>query len=483
VTSKQQANWSPAANLPGGTYTVKTGVFSSDFNTSYGWNDNAASITVPQPVAPATSPTPAPAPPAPAAQAGTFYVDSAQGNDANSGTSPSQAWATLAKANQANLQPGQSLLFKRGGQWAGPLNIGWSGTATQPITVGAYGTGALPLINGSSTVMINLTGSYVTVDSIALSATPDHIDPGCTKYNPAGQTVGSRTGVLFGGNAQHDRFQNSDLTSLSVGLNIGLGANYNTITNNNFHDVNMMFTLTPQSVNNNDDAGAQNILISGDYTDISYNTFTGALACGYDYDGTNGQPMVMWGGQHNSIHHNYASGSGSNFIEEGANKGANRPADDNTLAYNVNIGTQFVTVHGPGDFWGPATNTKLYNNVTYTTGTGSITCRPCGTNILTMRNNIVWSDKSGTLDADVPFDEANDIFWNDAGNPYNPVPISSTSKLVNPMFVNPQAGDFHLQANSPALNTGSMQSVQAGYTTNRDGNTVGQNGTVNIGAY
>jgi hypothetical protein len=51
------------------------------------------------------------------------------------------------------------------------------------------------------------------------------------------------------------------------------------------------------------------------------------------------------------------------------------------------------------------------------------------------------------------------------------------------MFVNPQGGDFHLQANSPALNTGSMQSVQAGYTKNRDGNTVGQNGTVNIGAY
>jgi hypothetical protein len=359
--------------------------------------------------------------------------------------------------------------------------MGWNGTASQPITVGAYGdtTQPLPLFDGSSNVLLDVTGSYLTIDSIALSATPDYIDPGCRN-----QPVGHRTGIQFEATAQHNRFQNSDLTSLSVGVNLGLGSAYNSLTSNKFHDVNMMFTLTPQSVNNNDDAGAQNILISGDYNEISYNTFTGAKACGYDYDGINGQPMVLWGGQHNSIHHNFATGSGSNFIEEGANKAAGtRPADDNTLAFNINIGTQFVTIHGPGDYWGPATNTKLYNNVSYTTGGGSISCNPCGMNVLTMRNNIIWADTSGTLDADVPFDEANDIFWSDNGSPYNPVPISSTSKLVNPGFVNPQAHDFHLQATSPAMNAGSMQPFLAGYIINMDGTLTGQNGTADIGAY
>src|SRR5689334_3513936 len=43
-----------------------------------------------------------------------YYVDCTGGNDANSGTSESAAWKSLAKARAAVLLPGDRLLFRRG---------------------------------------------------------------------------------------------------------------------------------------------------------------------------------------------------------------------------------------------------------------------------------------------------------------------------------------------------------------------------------
>ncbi|MBP8824670.1 MAG: right-handed parallel beta-helix repeat-containing protein, partial [Flavobacteriales bacterium] len=87
------------------------------------------------------------------AHAADFYV-SPTGNDANNGTSQSTPWKTINRVNQATygLQPGDRVLFLRGGTWRGELLLGSSGTAGQPITVGAYGTGAKPLIKGSEPV-------------------------------------------------------------------------------------------------------------------------------------------------------------------------------------------------------------------------------------------------------------------------------------------------------------------------------------------
>jgi hypothetical protein len=81
----------------------------------------------------------------------TYYVDSVTGSDANPGTI-AQPWKTIAKVNAAKLQPGQSVGFKRGGLWRETLQPKQSGTAGNPITFGAYGTGDQPSINGSDIV-------------------------------------------------------------------------------------------------------------------------------------------------------------------------------------------------------------------------------------------------------------------------------------------------------------------------------------------
>ncbi|HMN06939.1 MAG TPA: right-handed parallel beta-helix repeat-containing protein [Flavobacteriales bacterium] len=87
------------------------------------------------------------------AQATDYYV-SPNGNDSNNGTSPSTPWKTISRVNQApfSYQPGDRILFERGGTWRGEVLFGSSGTASQPITMGAYGTGAMPIIKGSVAV-------------------------------------------------------------------------------------------------------------------------------------------------------------------------------------------------------------------------------------------------------------------------------------------------------------------------------------------
>jgi Glycosyl hydrolase family 10 len=76
-----------------------------------------------------------------------YYVSN-NGSDSNNGLSPSAPWQTIAHVNAQTFTPGTSILFQNGGVWREQLNIAQSGTAGNPITIGAYGTGALPRITG-----------------------------------------------------------------------------------------------------------------------------------------------------------------------------------------------------------------------------------------------------------------------------------------------------------------------------------------------
>ena len=77
----------------------------------------------------------------------TYYVSST-GNDANNGTSENSAWQSLIKVNSFTPLPGDRILFKRGDKWTGTINVNASGIAGRPITFGAYGKGANPIITG-----------------------------------------------------------------------------------------------------------------------------------------------------------------------------------------------------------------------------------------------------------------------------------------------------------------------------------------------
>ncbi|MEZ4830206.1 MAG: hypothetical protein R3C61_28565 [Bacteroidia bacterium] len=85
----------------------------------------------------------------------TYYVSSA-GNDANAGTSTTAPWKTIAKLNThiLSMKAGDNILFRRGDVFTGQILLTVSGGAGNPITFGAYGTGADPVISG----MVPVTG-------------------------------------------------------------------------------------------------------------------------------------------------------------------------------------------------------------------------------------------------------------------------------------------------------------------------------------
>lgn len=80
------------------------------------------------------------------------YV-SVSGNDSNNG-SITAPYKTVAKVNTIfnTLNPGDSVLFKRGETFYGTLSISKSGTASQPIVIGAYGEGSKPILTGMVTL-------------------------------------------------------------------------------------------------------------------------------------------------------------------------------------------------------------------------------------------------------------------------------------------------------------------------------------------
>lgn len=85
-------------------------------------------------------------------RAATYHVDSRAGDDAQDGSVPERAWRTLEKANAIELQPGDRLLLRAGGEWTGQLKPRGSGRAGKPIVVDRYGDGPLPAIHGHGAV-------------------------------------------------------------------------------------------------------------------------------------------------------------------------------------------------------------------------------------------------------------------------------------------------------------------------------------------
>ena len=75
---------------------------------------------------------------------GTAYYISNDGNDSADGTSPESAWATIDRLNQAELDYGDAVFFRRGDVWrAVQVN-------SQPgVTYSAYGEGEKPGLYGS----------------------------------------------------------------------------------------------------------------------------------------------------------------------------------------------------------------------------------------------------------------------------------------------------------------------------------------------
>jgi hypothetical protein len=163
-----------------------------------------------------------------------YYV-SPSGNDANSGTSPGQAWQTIGKVNSTTFSAGDGIFFEGGQTFSGSLSFSSSdsGTALNPVTVGSYGSGRATINSGTSRgLYANNCEGFVVQDLIFVGSGGD-------------DTSGS-DGVFFyrqggGAHLEYIRIDNLDVsgyykTGIIVGGNVSTGFRDVSITNCVVHD-------------------------------------------------------------------------------------------------------------------------------------------------------------------------------------------------------------------------------------------------------
>lgn len=85
-----------------------------------------------------------------------YYIDSQKGNDNNPGTSKNRAFASLDRANNVVLNPGDQLLFRSGTKYYGQLKPKGGGNQQQMVVIGKYGGDVKPVINGEGNFLTAL---------------------------------------------------------------------------------------------------------------------------------------------------------------------------------------------------------------------------------------------------------------------------------------------------------------------------------------
>lgn len=237
----------------------------------------------------------------PALASAAYYIDCSAPTNGN-GTQASP-WNNLASVNAPTFVAGDSLLFKRGATCSGMLNPKGSGTATSPITIGDYGSGALPIINGGTNAA-----------AIKLFAQAGwHIQ---NIETMGGNTYGIYIGFASSGTYSHFRITNvvvHDVSGTASGRNNGL----------------ILIAVTPRKA-----AVIDDVIVDGATV---YNSMQWAgirVQCGgNDAPAGNPNPIII----RNSTAHD-TGGSGIEIYE------CNHGLIENTTAYN----TGKLTTTSPG---------------------------------------------------------------------------------------------------------------------------------------
>ncbi len=104
-----------------------------------------------------------------------YYVDSIDGNNANEGTSPEQAWKDLDGFVNCKepLKGGDTVLFRAGGEYDCAVTLeGIKGTKDAPFTISSYGEGDRPLLKTelADEVFTFVDCSYITVADLQITA-------------------------------------------------------------------------------------------------------------------------------------------------------------------------------------------------------------------------------------------------------------------------------------------------------------------------
>ncbi len=146
---------------------------------------------------------------------GTYYI-SPQGDDNNTGTSPSEAWQTIDKVNQMIFQPGDQILFEGENTFTGTLRLNSfdSGVAGNPVTIGSYGSGRATINAGANSGFVAADCQFLNIYNLIFTG-----DGRKTGNEGNGISLSYCSNIVVD-SVEIRGFQHSGLTARCVGDNL-----------------------------------------------------------------------------------------------------------------------------------------------------------------------------------------------------------------------------------------------------------------------
>jgi hypothetical protein len=435
----------------------------------------------------------------------TYYVKPT-GSDGANGTSTGTAWQNISKVNGTTFSAGDIILFERGGTWSGTqLVIGQSGSSGNPITYGAYGSGAKPIITHTADTIAATTKSWVVIQDLEIRSSADGIEiaNNCSNITVQDCTItncGDR-GIFINGNTaannnisvlrctiyavDKDGVMDTKNNNTYVGYcNIydvdnslgamgdpihmagnGITIEYNTLNYDNPHgNDKQAIMLEPGNVTggggtiiirNNDITSAFIAITSQGDDNGSVQIYNNVFRCSINMEpsgpyigaihvnGIYGTADVV------TIHHNVFTVNGVNKWFFGGHVASNHNINIyNNTYYGMPYAMDF-TAANPGQV------ANIKNNIIYSIGAGNVAWRTTDTDWTINSDYNRYYRVSGSYTD----------YWSKQGAADNPDTLAelqtafggdANSSLGDPLFTNAASGDFTLSVSSPCINTGAV---------------------------
>jgi hypothetical protein len=387
-----------------------------------------------------------------------YFVDSRKGKDTNFGSSISEPWKTLSRVNKHRFNPGDTVCFLRGSEWVGELTINSGGKESRPVVFTAYGEGNNPVIKNpgiNRATAIKINADRVVVENFLVKES-------------------HQAGIAINKGADYNIVRNNE--AIAVGIGISVSGTHNLITKNFAHDLSMV-------VNNeggDNDYGAVGIWLFASDNEVCYNRMVNCKAPSYDY-GFDGGVVEFYGDVDNCyIHHN----SGENCVGSFEVGGGNAVTlSRNRVTYNI-----FINNGGSGGFHVGGKFGVNYEAWTIENNTFIDTCQSTSAisfwggapspSAFAYRNNIFYIPNCQSVSNLPGFIHENNLFY--TGDSINPGIIPGPGdKIGDPLFIDLSKNDFHLKAESPAIDGGQ----NLGYIIDFENNKVPTGSAPDIGAY
>ncbi|MBK8026391.1 MAG: right-handed parallel beta-helix repeat-containing protein [Chloroflexi bacterium] len=408
----------------------------------------------------------------------TYYIDSQNGDDSHDGLSEETAWKSHTLVSELPLNPGDTVAFKRGSAFSGPIQLTSSGTEEDPILFTAYGEGEPPRftnpndrdLNGNA---IRISGSWLIVENLYFHDTP----PTRNASRP------------------HSIFRMGAIYNMP-------GANHNVIRDNVFVNCTKAiqstgeFTLiTRNTMDGPDHAlwinegagggwGPMGIQLGIGNQEISYNTIRGYLTTDSAY-GSDGGAIELDDGRYHkdnvTIHHNYTEGN-AGFLESSWEFDFMpfvQEVHNLRVAFNVSVDGQDWLY-----MWAPCHDCTFDNNTvirTHDFGSPLNDVAYLDFEGIQFRNNlIVYSGDAYQGPGASGIVTENNWYFN-VENPSRTHWDRQQAGSGDPGLVDLVGGDYHLTCDSALIGNGT--NLSAMYDVDFEGNALPEDGAWDVGAY